>query len=149
MIQPSPVCGFSENSTTRSPSSSMWPKRAGGRTAVSVASLPCERWNAEQLVEIEVGDPVAPGEHERRRAQEGLQSLDAAAGRRVEAGVDEVDGPVARASPWWSSTAPSASFDGEVGRERGVLDHVALDDFALVPEGDDEVVVSVVRVVRA
>jgi hypothetical protein len=38
LIQPSPVCGFSENSVTRSPSITKPPKRAGGRTAVTVAA---------------------------------------------------------------------------------------------------------------
>ena len=40
LIHPSPICGFSVNSAIRSPSKTKPPKRAGGRTAVVVASLP-------------------------------------------------------------------------------------------------------------
>ena len=44
LIQPSPICGFSVKCATRSPSKMMPPKRAGGRTAVTVASRPVDLW---------------------------------------------------------------------------------------------------------
>ena len=45
----------------------------------------------EQLVEVDVGDAVAPGEHKSRIAEVRLQTLDAAAGVGRYAGVDQVD----------------------------------------------------------
>ena len=65
LIQPSPICGFSVNSATRSPSNTRPPKRAGGRTAVTVASLPCARWKASSALEVDVAHAVAVGQHER------------------------------------------------------------------------------------
>ena len=41
-VYPSPICGFSVKSFTRSPSNTRPPKRAGGRTAVTVAIRPCD-----------------------------------------------------------------------------------------------------------
>ena len=77
------------------------PRRRPGRRSApagaprDVASLPCARWNASSGVEVDVRDAVAVGEHERaRRASQVAQALDAAAGVRVLAGVDEVHGPV-------------------------------------------------------
>ena len=43
LIQPSPICGFSVNSATRSPQNTNPPKRAAGLTAVTVAMRPCAR----------------------------------------------------------------------------------------------------------
>ena len=43
LIQPSPACDFSSKDATRSPSRLRPPKRAGGRTAVTVAGRPWER----------------------------------------------------------------------------------------------------------
>jgi hypothetical protein len=48
----------------------------------------------EQLVQVDVGHPVAPGHHERLVAQVRREALDAAAGGGLEAGVDQLDGPV-------------------------------------------------------
>ena len=43
----------------------MRPKRAGGRTAVTVASLPCASWNATRARDVDIRHAVAVGEHER------------------------------------------------------------------------------------
>jgi hypothetical protein len=44
-IRPSPA-GFSAKRLTSTPSWTSSPKRDGGLTPVTVASLPCERWKA-------------------------------------------------------------------------------------------------------
>ena len=48
----------------RRPSSSSAPKRPGGCTAVTVASVPCARWKATSARDVDVGDAVAVGEAE-------------------------------------------------------------------------------------
>src|SRR5229473_3129824 len=48
----------------------------------------------EQLRQVDVRDAVAPCQHESAAAQIRPQPFDAAAGGRVGAGVDEMDGPV-------------------------------------------------------
>ena len=48
----------------------------------------------QQLLEIYIGDAVAPREQEAFVADERLQPLDPPAGLRVDAGVNQIDGPV-------------------------------------------------------
>ena len=64
----------------------MPPKRAGGRTVVTVASLPCDVVKAHAGADVDVGDAVAVGQHERLSSPSHvLDALDAAAGLRRQA----------------------------------------------------------------
>ncbi len=99
-MNPSLACGFSLNSVTRPPSMRISPKRPGGRTAVTVATLPWARWNSDELRDVHVGDAVTVGE------QEGLVALDVPADRRDPAaghgvlpGLGECHPPVLLAVP--------------------------------------------------
>ena len=114
---------------------------------MSVASFPCERWNATQVVDVDVGDSVAEGHHERLAVEVGrdLQQSTSRLGvpSRVDQGYAPVFGiPLLRV--WFHGAR--REIDGHVRREGRVLRHVALDVLALVPERDEEIVVSVVRV---
>src|SRR5690606_2222993 len=89
----------------------------------------------------------APGDHERAVTQVGLEALDAAAGRRVHAGVHQVDPPVGAGVAVHGRDRPGPHVDGDVGGQRRVVDEPALDVLALVAEGDDEVLEAEVLVV--
>ena len=61
---------------------------------MTVASLPCAPVEGQQLAQIDRRYAVTPGQHERARAEIGLQAFDAPAGLGLLAGVDQVDLPV-------------------------------------------------------
>lgn len=54
MIHPSPACCFLVKAVLRSPSNVSPPKRAGGRTAVTVATTPFDRWERLQGAGVEI-----------------------------------------------------------------------------------------------
>src|SRR5690242_5418827 len=106
----------------------------------------------EQLLEVDIGHPIAPGEHEGRVSHVGFQPLDTAAGVGRQPGVDEIDFPVlaqrvAIAVVVWLDVL-IFERDAQVGGQRAVVGHVAFDVLALVAEGYDELLMSVRRVVH-
>ena len=101
----------------------------------------------DELGDVDVGDAVAVGEHERLvAASQRLEPLDAPARLRLDAGVDEVDPPVSRARRRGTSTCPAADVDREVVAQVVVVEEVVLDDLGPVAERDDELVEAVARV---
>ena len=62
-----------------------------GRTLVTVASLPWRAVEVQQPGDVDVGQPVAVGDHEGVAVDVALDALDASAGHRVGAGVGQRD----------------------------------------------------------
>ncbi len=146
LIQPSVACGFSVKAVTLSPSSQRPPKRAGGRTAVSVASFPWARWYARRPLHVDVGHAVPVGHHEGLVvAEPGREPLEATARGRAEARVDEVDRPVGVRRVVRGNLA-ACELNGEVGVPLAEVPEVVLHDLALVAEGEDELAEAVGRV---
>ena len=100
----------------------------------------------EQVVEVQVGDAVAVGQHERSARQPGLQPVDAAAGHRVGAGIHQVEFPglAVRAV---AIDRPCPGVERHAARERGVIEEIPLDHIAPVAERDEELGEPIVRVV--
>ena len=70
------------------------PKRPAGCTAVSVASRPCCLWNSIDRGDIDIGHAIAIGQAERFLIADVRKNpLDAAAGLRLAAGVDQSHAP--------------------------------------------------------
>ena len=98
----------------------------------------------EQIVEVDVRQSVAPGEHETLVTHTGLQALDPPAGLRFDPGVHQIDGPVqVMFPPAFDHTGFGA--DGQVAIERAIVGHVLLDVFALVAERDTEILIPELR----
>src|SRR5205807_1769345 len=91
---------------------------------------------------VYVGDAVAVGHHERLVFHERAQSLDSPTGNGVQAGVDQVDGPVILANLAAHQVA-GGQVHGEAAVERGVVKEVTLDDIAFVTEGNRELLEAV------
>src|SRR5205807_9850142 len=71
---------------------------------------------AQQVIQVDVADAVAVGEHESLAIERGLESLDPSAGVGPQAGVDEVHGP----GPGLGLVEAGLSdgkVDGQVGAE--------------------------------
>ena len=116
-----------------------WPKRAGGRTTVMVASLPCERWNASRLVEVDVGDAVAVRQHERaRRRGDGSARWTArrSSSRRPVSTRSTIQSSSSSPLVPPSVTSPLCRSSREARGWRAVVEEVALDHVALVAERD-------------
>ena len=54
-----------------------------------MASLPCARWNSSSLRDVDVGQPVAVGDHEGVVVDVALDALHPAAGHGLGPGVDQ------------------------------------------------------------
>src|ERR1700733_2601557 len=101
----------------------------------------------EQVVQVDVGYAITPGEHEGFIAQVRRKPLDAAAGLGLHAGINQVHIPVG------DHTAVHLDLAGferniQIPVQRAIVEHVLLDDFALVAERDRELVQAIVRVVH-
>src|SRR6056297_4246676 len=92
----------------------------------------------EQVINVDVCNAVAPREHERLIADVRLQAFDASARLRRDARVDEFNPPVWALAPVGFQMA-RGDVHGHVGAVRAVVDHVFLDNLALVSERNDEV----------
>ena len=123
----------------------MWPNRAGGRTAVSVRDLAVLLVEREQLLDVHVLHAVAIGHHERAVAEVRRERFEPAAGLRVQAGVDQVDGPVAFVAVAVAHHVAAAELDRQVVGELAVFDDVSLDVLRPCSPGDDELVEAVVE----
>src|ERR1700744_3518645 len=101
----------------------------------------------EQIVQVDVRNAVAPGEHESLIAHVGSQPLDAAAGLRLHTGIDQVDGPVGNDS---AAHFDFAGFerDAQIAVQRAIVQHVFLDHFTLVTQGDREFIEAMMRIVH-
>src|SRR5215469_9322691 len=107
----------------------------------------------QQIGQVYVGDSVPPRQHEGTVAEMRRQPLDASAGVGLLPGVDEVDEPVLGAAVAVFAVAVPLHGAGlerhaQVGRERAVVGHVALDALALVTERDHELLKAVGRVMH-
>src|SRR5690606_30657891 len=96
----------------------------------------------EQLAQVDVGNAVAPGEHEGLVAQMLSEALDTAAGRRSQPGVDQLYTPVEGLVAVVVDDFSLLQVDREAAVEGAVVDEVLLDEFALVAERDDEILVA-------
>jgi hypothetical protein len=131
LTHPSPICGFSMNSTTRSPSTRRRPDgRHRGQPAVGAVKL-------EQRGQVHVADPVPVGQQERTVVEPTRQSLDAATGPRLDPRVDKVDEPVLGPLPG-RDDVPRGQVHGEGVVQHPVFEKEALDHVALVAQRDDE-----------
>src|SRR5262245_3230465 len=92
----------------------------------------------EQPVDVHVGNTVAVGEHESGVADQVLDALHAAGGGGVQAGVDQIDGPVAPVPVAVPHDVAGAEVYGQVAAQPRVLHDVALDVLALVTQADHE-----------
>jgi len=101
----------------------------------------------QQLVQIDIGDAIPPGEHEGLVAQVGRQALDAPAGHGRDAGIDQPDPPI-RFRAAIHLHLPSPDVHGQIAVQRRVIHHVLLDHFALVAQRNDEVFEVVVGVMH-
>jgi hypothetical protein len=99
----------------------------------------------QQARDVDVGDAVAVGEHERVVADPLAHSSHAPSRLGIGAGVDQVDDPILGRRRVGLEPA-GAEIHGHVGRERVVVGEVLLDHRAEVAEGDDELVVALRRV---
>jgi hypothetical protein len=113
------------------------PKRDGGCTLVTVASLPWLRWKRCRSDRGRVGDAVAVGEQEGAVLEPAAQPLEAAAGLGVEARVDQVHLPVGLL-PLVDRRLAGREVDGDVVVDGVEVEEVLLDVVAPVAERDHE-----------
>ena len=100
----------------------------------------------QQGIEIDVGQPVTPRDHEGAVAHMRNQPLDSTAGHRVVAGVDQVDIPIGCVGFLERCHVARRHVDRQRSVDRCRLDHVPLDHLAFVSERNRELRVAVVRV---
>ena len=114
-----------------------------------VANLPWERWNARSSSRSSTSpDTVPPGQHEGSTPRLTCRS------RLIRPPV-WVSIPVSMSVTFQSSYLlpiehahlAVADIDRQVSRQRAVVDHPTLYDFALVTQGDDKVAMTVVGIV--
>ena len=124
----------------------IWPKRAGGRTVVTVASLPWTVVEPQQRADVDVGDAVAVRRHEHRVVAQPARRC-ASGGRR-----SACSDPVSTrwtfqrgALPSWTVVLAAGQVDRDAVVERVEVQEVLLDDLRPVAERDDELVDAVAR----
>src|SRR5882757_1988907 len=119
-------------------------RRTDGGEGIQLAVRAMER---QQVIQVDVGYTITPGEHEGFIAQVRSEPLDAAAGLGLHAGVDQVDVPVGNDAAVHFDLA-GLERDAQIAVQGAIVEHVLLDDFAFVAQCDGELVEPVVGVMH-
>ena len=109
----------------------------GHRRQLAVAAM-----KGQELGEVDAGHAVPVGQHERLIADELGHLLHPAAGLGVQAGVQQVNGPVFAVAVMNSDLARSQAYRHAVGA-MAVVDEEILDHLTLVAQRDDELLEAV------
>ncbi len=113
----------------------------GDRRELAVAAV-----EGDQLVDVDIRHPVAPGQHEGLVAEPGFQPLDPAPGQGFIAGFDEVHRPVRDLRRLAPAHPAAPGLDRQISRQRAELGEVSLDVVALVSQRDHEFVEAVMGI---